>query len=253
MFNGMKLGLNRTDPEVLESAPHIVNFSRSPSGKLLIGNSCDYAQRTKPGLWGTLGNNLYGCCFWSMLANLIMTQQLNSDQPVQVITTETVLNWYGWTGFDRNALLNPDGSNPTDNGTDPVWGLQKAVQEGLIQAWGQVDPLNDDHMATAIELFGGVGLAVEVPPEWLEGTVWEPSNSKPVGNHAIACVAFDQECNTTNETWAELVDLLKAAKDRHCWGAFAIVTKAWRRANGTTLQGLDLPGLVAQLAQVRAS
>jgi hypothetical protein len=250
MFTEMKCGLNRTPDEVMERSPEIVNFIGAASGQMLIGNSCNYAQRTKPGLWGMLGNNLFGCCFWSMLANLIMTQQLNSDQPVQVITTDTVLDWYGWTGFDRNAPLNSDGSNPTDNGTDPVWGLQKAVQEGLIQAWGKVDPLNDEHVARAIELFGGIGLAVEVPQDWLSSQTWGPSDETIVGGHAIACVSFDEEGNTENETWAELVDLLKAGKDRHCWGAFAIVTKQWRRANGKSLQGLDLPGLVAQLAHV---
>jgi hypothetical protein len=250
MFTNMKLGLKRTPDEVMVRAPEIVKFLEPSSGQLLIGDSCSYGQRTKSGLWGMLGNNFCGCCFWSMLANLMMTQQLNSDQPVQVITTETVLNWYRWTGFDRDAQLNRDGSNPTDNGTDPIWGLQKAVQEGLIQAWGKVDPLNDAHVAMAIETFGGIGLAVDVPEDWMSSQVWGPSDKNIIGRHAIACVGFDEECNTENETWAEIIDLLKAGKDRHCWGAFAIVTKQWRRANGKSLQGLDLSGLVAQLARV---
>lgn len=245
MFHGMKLGLHIPSEERLAAVPIVTDYLESAPGLPLIADSVDYSRPLPRGLWGYLGNNVVGDCFWVAVANLLMAQQTNAGTPVHVYTTDDVLEWYKSTGFDP--------SDPsTDNGTDPISGMQWLQAQGIIEAFGRV-PINgnDAHLAAAHELFGGVILGVQVPRDWMSSTTWGPSSSPIVGGHAIMGAGFDGACNIPALTWAKVVQLTTAGRSQNGMMALVAITKQWLQSTGQTLQGFDLAGLKAALAMVR--
>jgi hypothetical protein len=246
MFRNMKLGLKLPSAERLAIVPNLLDARYGVAAQLpLIADATDYTQRLPVGLWGMLGNDQYGCCFWAAVANILMTQQANAGTPVHVYTTEDVLGWYAAaTGFDPN-------DQSTDQGTDPIAGCQWLQQQGMIVGFGQVPIVgNDAHLAAGIELFGGLILGVQVPAGWMRSTTWGPNAGAIQGAHAIVGAGYDEDGNITAETWAEEVDLTTPGRNQYGQLAIAAVTRQWINSKGTTLQDFNLAQLRADLQLV---
>ena len=254
MFRGMKLGLNIPSKERIATIPNLLSAKyAAPAGLPLIADSTDYTQPLPSGLWGFLGNDQYGCCFWAAVANILMSQQANAGVPVHVFTTQDVLGWYKaylatqGINFDPNAPSDPN----TDVGTDPIAGMNWLMSQKMIVAWGQV-PINgnDAHLAGGLELGGGLILGVNVPAGWMNSTTWGPNAGAIEGGHAIVGAAYNQPCDVTCLTWAEEVDLIVAGRIQYADLAIMLVTDQWLTSKGTSLQGFNLSQLQADLALV---
>jgi hypothetical protein len=246
MFQSMKLGLQLPSAERLALVPNVLECMDAPASTWpLVADGLDYTTKLPPGLWGMLGNDRYGCCFWSALANILMAQQANAGQPVHVYTTDDVLGWYAaQTGFKKN-------DPSTDNGTDPIAGMQWAQRNGLIRAWGKVPIVgNDAHLGAATEYFGGLVLGVSVPSGWMSTTTWGPNAGTIEGGHAIVGAGYNPAGDYTALTWAEKVRLLNAGKTQYGNLAIAVITDAWLQSTGQTLQGFNLGKLQTLLGAV---
>ena len=244
-----KLGLNLPSPERLSTVPHILNYAAT-QGLPLIADSADYTQVLPDGLWGMLGNNFAGNCFWVAIANMLMSQEMNVTGKVsKVYTTDDVMGWYKAYLLTQGVVYDENDPN-TDQGTDPIIGMNWLVQHGIIEAWGQVAIDNDAHLATAIELYGSVLGGLSVPSGYMNSTTWG-TNAGPIeGGHAIVLGAYNPQCDTTGLTWGEKIKWLNAGRRQYGNLAIAIITKAWLGTVGKTLQGFVLSDLQADLALV---
>lgn len=257
IFDNHKFGLVQTPPERLAKVPHIMSFFGAAGGALpLIADETNYSLKCPSGLWGMFGNGPdptdpevgAGCgnCVLAYLANAISTHAVNSGQPVPGFTSKQVVGWYSEvTGY-------VPGDESTDNGTDPVDMLNWALGKNLILGYGQVPIVgNDAHLACAIDVFGGVGAAVQVPSGWMDSTTWDANMGTIEGGHMIGLVNHDQNVNTGAETWGQIVRVTKAGKDQYGVAAYAIITPQWMQTIGTTLQGFKLEELRAALSLVK--
>jgi len=243
-FENGKFGLIHTPPERLKLVPHLLDYLPTAPALPVIADSTDYSLPLPNGLWGMLGNDQYGDCVEVALVNAICTQAQNAKVQVPQYTTDQVLAMYSAiTGFKK--------SDPsTDNGTDPVDMLNWAQAQGLIVGWGQV-PINDlGRLATAINLFGCVIAAVQVPENWMDSTTWDANGGPIEGGHAIVLPSYDRTGNCKVETWAELVKLTPAGRAQYGVAAYGIITKPWLGGNNQTIQGFDLADLQSALQAV---
>jgi hypothetical protein len=242
----MKLGCNLTPKTRLARVPQLLDYLELP----LIADSCDYAQRmVEP--WGMLGNDKYGCCVFSAFAHDIQAKSVNAQGAARKVTTEQVLGWYSAvTGFDP--------SDPsTDNGTVPLDALQHLYRKGEIVAYGRVDIENDAHVAAAIELFGSLYSAWDLPLAWQGAGIWDIGPSTrgdwapgSWGGHMTNQVSYSPVMNMTTITWGAEVTTTSAARQRYCSEAYVLITPEWFDDKGSTIQGFDLAGLKARLALV---
>jgi len=247
-FRNRKFGLIHTPEARLAKVPFITDHIDLTVRLPLIADRVDYFAR-----WadryesnGLLGNGRVGDCVQVWAANSLGTAQANSTGDLMSFTEAQVVGWYmAVTGY-------VEGDESTDNGTDPVDMLQWLKGQGMIEFWGRVDPLNTAHCAAATELFGGLGLAVDLPQDWEYTRDWNLTTSPIVGGHMILGSGFDADGNMPVQTWAMKPPpvLANAARIQYAQAAFVMGTREWLRATGQTLQGFDLAGLQARLALV---
>jgi hypothetical protein len=247
-MSNVQLGRVATPAHRLATVPFLADHLALPN--TLIADSVDYAKRmTDP--WGMLGNDQYGCCVFAARAHHAQCASVNSRGKPRAITSAQVLAWYAaQTGFDP--------SDPsTDNGAIPLDALKYFVQIGEIVAYAKVDPKNDAHVAAAIELFGGLYSGWDLPSAWQSETNWDVGPNTQGswapgswGGHMVSQTGYDAHCNTPTVTWGELINVTAAARHVYCSEAYALITQEWLDAHGKTIQGFDLSGLKARLAEV---
>jgi hypothetical protein len=241
-----KLGCNLTPQNRLKTVPFVTNYLTLP----LISDSCDYVKRMNEP-WGMLGNDRYGDCVFAAFAHLCQGMSANATGKARQFTDKQVLDWYSAvTGFD------PDDPG-TDQGTFPIDALNYLYRIGEIEAYGRVDPMNDAHVAAAIELFGGLYTAWYLPSAWSGKEIWDvgPNTDGPWrrgsgGGHMMSQHGYDGATNTPTVTWGDVVTITAKARHIYCDEAYVLVTKDWLDAKGSTLQGFDLDGLKARLTLV---
>lgn len=144
-------------------------------------------------------NDTWGDCVWGASANRLEIQSYYGTGTEVVITDATVLAGYETTGFNPNA--GPPGSNPTDNGTQLIQGLQYMVTPGMqgqtITAYAQLSvPGSINELKSAIAEFGPALLALSLPntaetqsQEHIPWTI-EP-NAQILGGHCVLGVGYD--------------------------------------------------------------
>jgi hypothetical protein len=217
----------------------------------LVADSCDYAQRmTEP--WGMLGNDRFGCCVFAAMAHLKQQQSANSVGDARDFTDAKVLSWYALqTGFDP---MDPS----TDNGAIPLDALKWFVEIGEVIAFARVDPRNDAHVAAAIELFGGLYSGWDLPRAWQGASEWNAGPNQlgdwlpgSWGGHMVSQTGYDIAGNTPTVTWGQEIGVTWSARWVYCSEAYAVITREWIDARGKSIQGFDLEGLKARLAEVK--
>ena len=247
----MKLGRIPTPAHRLSAVPRLADFLDLAVALPLIADSVDYGKRmTKP--WGMLGNDRYGDCVFASLAHFKQCASVNVTGTPRTFTEAEVLRWYAeQTGFKP--------SDPsTDNGAIPLDALKYFVSIGEVVAFGKVDPDNDAHVASTIELYGGLWSGWDLPTawenadEWTAGPtqtgIWTPGSW---GGHMTSQTGYDAQCNTPTVTWGGVTPTTNGARHVYCSEAYAIITKEWLDSRGGTIQGLDLDGLKAAIAALQ--
>jgi hypothetical protein len=258
MTTERKLGCKLTPEHRLRTVPFIHDHLKGGMIRPLIADELDFQQRmTKP--WGMLKNNTIGCCFFSAYGHYAQCASANYSGIIRNVTDDMVVNWYKSTGYDPSQT-DASGNNPTDQGTNPLDGLKYLMSIGEIIAFGQIDPKNDVHVATGIELFGGGLSGINLPVAWQDDTIpWDVSPDGIVtgdwapgswGGHATNPLGFNGQCDTPIVTWGMVKNYTAAARRVYEAERYAIITRDWIATNRRSLNNIDLQGLIDRLALV---
>jgi hypothetical protein len=219
--------------------------------------------------WGTMKNDTLGICAeaagyhamqnWSVLGRSV--ELTEPDAKVEQAYTEI-------TGYDPGATQ-PDGTNPTDQGTNLQDMLTKWYNTGLpisegpngrskLRAFVEVDPRNHDDVRRVIDEGGGILTGTNIPAYLVTGRpmpmLWDilkSGNKSSVGGHAIWTPKYDANqlgfvswgsgaYAMTWDFWEEEVD--------ECYG---LIHPWWIASTGKTILGMSEADLDAAMAAMK--
>jgi hypothetical protein len=152
---------------------------------------------------------------------------------------------------------------------DPETGEEGAIELDVLNLWrrtgigghrigayAQVGVDDHELVRTAVYLFGGVYIGLQLPLSARDQRVWDwtgrldgPAEPGSWGGHAVDVVAYD-EAGLTVVTWGELQRLTWSFWDRYCDECWCIVSTDFLDGNGKTPEGFDLAALEADLRLV---
>jgi hypothetical protein len=131
-----------------------------------------------------------------------------------------------------------------------------------IMAYAQVDVSNMEQVRQALDLFGSVYIALELPDfavmegeDWLKIPWNLPTKSSggtaPDDNngHCVPLVGYDKHGFST-VTWGAGKSMNDAFFNAYCVEAYAAISPDWLNAQGQAPPGLNLSALQADLAQL---
>ena len=159
------------------------------------------------------------------------------------------------------------GDENTDNGCAEPDVSQFLVKTGLTDTSGKVhkyvawaafgDPSNLPLMAAALNTFGSVTVDIDCPQsaedQFAQGVPWSYVAGSPiVGGHSIALQKRGSGYIGVEEvvTWGVLQRSTRGFCRHQIREAYIGISEDWIEANGTTIQGLDLAQLLADMPSV---
>jgi hypothetical protein len=145
-----------------------------------------------------------------------------------VFTEDQIVQMYSAIGgYDPNATLNPDGTNPTDNGCDEQTALNYWTETGFadgttLSGWLAVDATNPKEYKAALWLFENLFFGFELPDAWLDpapqasGFTFDVAGEpNPKHGHCVVGVGFTAE-GVIIDSWGLLGLITDAAIARYC-------------------------------------
>ena len=199
--------------------------------------------------WGMMLNDQLGDCTIAGCGHAVQIWTLSAGSEV-TLPDSTILEYYETF----------DGYNPSDPSTDQG-GIELDVlkdwkNQGLagypLSAYVSVDPQDTSHVASAIELFGGLYIGLLLPLSAQNQSPWDyvPDGSAgdPTpgswGGHCVFVVGYDQE-GLTCITWGQLQKMSFDFWEQYCDEAYALLSPNWQPP-----AGFDMPTLQADLQLV---
>jgi hypothetical protein len=210
-----------------------------------------------------LGNDVVGNCGPCGALHLLQTQAASLKNQILTPTLEDALALYSAVGgYDPNAPLNPDGSNPTDQGVDLLTLLQYWKNTGItvggvkhtIRGFASLDLSSVAQMRYAGYLFGGLYLGINCPQSAEDDTSdWQYVPGSPVaGGHCIN-LAGEGSLGTHIQSWGMNIptswDFLLHQLDE----GYVVLTDIWVDAQDEAPSGVDINGLLAAMSRIGAT
>jgi hypothetical protein len=154
---------------------------------------------------GMLGNDTEGDCVQAATFHLLDMKawETGEYEPGYVTPTDsTALEDY-WAYQIANGAPGPEPDNGSDFSTWLAW----ALQQGIIEWYGEVDDLTPDALYTAAGDFGGVLLGLSLPDDAIQefdaGQPWDTSQPCDANEgHAVVLAKWDPS-GITIVTWAK--------------------------------------------------
>lgn len=221
---------------------------------------------TLGGPWPMLGNADWGDCVEA--GGLHYCQAVTAyalGRPVVAQDGDALGLYSILTGFNQKA--GPPGSNPTDQGTDPLdllnyWrktGLTITSADGTrtlhkILAFGQVDHTDLELVKACIDIFGGLLATLQIPDYAMDqfnaGRPWAYQKGGHIeGGHLIELGAY--EPNPKSITWGAEQEIEPDFWAAFIDGVYAVVPdRDWFTVQGSTPSGFDAYGFGQQFAQL---
>lgn len=210
-----------------------------------------------PNGWGMFLNERIGDCTIADRAHKLMLRTANAGQMIVPADTDVLNAYSGLTGYDPSQA-DAQGNNPTDRGADEISVCKYDRDVGLCghksENFASVDWHNADHLKWAIQLFGGVSIGIQVPGymenqfDLGETLHLGPSDALLPEGHDIYFCDYEGDVFEI-VTWGRRVqgDLSFLRCVDEC---LVELYPDWITAAGTAPSGLDMAGLVADLAAV---
>lgn len=207
----------------------------------------------RPISYGMMANDRVGDCTCAAMAHQVMNWQAvaNAGTPV-TFTDEQVLAAY-------SAITGYDGTEATDNGAAELDVLNYWEQTGFaghkIAGKVTLDLHNVDQIKAAIFIFGGIYIGFDVPAYIMEDTgqshwrISQSGNTGIVGGHAVCNVGYGR-AGTSLVSWGQIYTMTWDFWLQYVEEAYACVSQDWLEQSGISPTGLDLQGLLADLASV---
>jgi hypothetical protein len=205
----------------------------------------------RPINWGMLGNDSVGDCVIARLLHQIMAwySVANAGSPKTFSTDQALQVYSAITGY-------VPGNESTDNGTDPDAACTYWQNTGLfgdkIAGYANVDITNIDLIKFAISMFGGVGLAFDVPSYIMNvaaGGDWSETpgaNTTIEGGHEVYLVGYGRK-GFRVVSWGTTYTFNPDFLGKYGQNIDAVISTDWIKQSGVSPSGLDLNGLLADL------
>jgi hypothetical protein len=262
--------------------------------------------------FGMMLNDKLGCCTIAAVGHAVQTWTANALGRELTVPDSTILECYEkWDGYNPADPMTDQGGVELDVLND--WRQQTFDGQSLdayvsigLHDWGESanrvigrsgDRVNSGQnsspghtipdIATAIWLFGGLYIGIELPIRAQTQDVWDvPANPGPDdepgswGGHAVYVVGYEfpvttpslsapplpnQEGNSAGPspvprvpnpglltciTWGQTKKMTWAWLEKYCSEAYALVSRDWLSASGISPSGLDLAALEKDLEVV---
>ncbi|HEX3778448.1 MAG TPA: hypothetical protein VHX38_02190 [Pseudonocardiaceae bacterium] len=204
-------------------------------------------------------NDRLGCCVWAMVGHAIQVQTLLGLRSEVEVTAPALIKGYSdVTGYDPHQER-PDGSNPTDQGTNMADAMSYWRKTGIakpdgtkdkILAYAEVDHTDRELVADCIELFGPGMQAVLFPDAAMDqfnnGEEWAVvPGPEPDEGHAILKAQYaltgDPSAPTAmssqDVTWGAVQKVSDGWDQKYTDQLFFVITRDWFAANGVDPNG----------------
>jgi hypothetical protein len=218
--------------------------ARSPS--FVPPLTTDWRTKAAPSIARMYLNDQYGDCVIAGKYHAIGVWTGNEDAAISLATDDEVLASYqticgaGDNGCEITSVLD-------------YWknkGLIVAGQKHVIDAYVDVDNSNADLVKTAISIFGGLTLGIDLPNAWTvaPGT-WDVTATSVVGGHDVRAIDYN-DVGVIIATWGELCTITWAAFTSPKWitECYCELSPDWYDDANIAPSGIDLPGLKSALA-----
>jgi len=243
--SGMQLGKKavRHDPRTLKMAKYM-NLADLP----MPPKTLNWGVNVR--LWPMMKNNEIGDCAWASAGHLIQL----------------------WTAAKGTMYVPPDdqivdayskatGYNPadpsTDRGTVELDALNYWRNTGIaghkIGAYMAINLGNDGHVKTAIWMFGGIYIGLDLPVTAQNQDIWDyeskaGNNSNPGswGGHAVPIIGYSKD-TLLCVTWGEVKEMTWDFWDAYADEAYAVLGNDWIAGVRLAPSGFDLATLQADL------
>jgi len=158
----------------------------------------NYRAAAQAGLAQVDRNDKLGDCVIAAGEHIRNVTSANSGTMVQFSDAQAIAQYSAIGGYDPNAPLMPDGTNPTDNGCDPINAINYWQSTGwpdgvMLENAVAVNGANPQEIREAIFWFENLFFAVPLPDQYVnpfpagDGFVWDVAGDPDWANgHAFA-------------------------------------------------------------------
>ena len=210
--------------------------------------------------WPMYLNDQLGDCFWAGSGHSFTAQRVYAGYPEVHFSDAAIQAGYESTGY-------VPGDPSTDQGTDPAQGLKFLHDVGLVDPDGSThkvagyaffgNPRNTSLMAQVLAAGGTVGIGFGCTQGYQDAfsqgvpCTWKPGDPVVGGHWVVLQQRSVGGVGVLHEiTWGAEQRITRAYNWHTITDAAFIVSQDYVQANGTTLQGLDLEQLLADMSDV---
>ena len=201
--------------------------------------------------FGEMLNSDLGDCTCAGLGHAVQIWSANTSKEITVPDSAILSAYESWCGY-----------NPSDPSTDQG-GVELDVltdfrRDGLsghkLLAFADPNVSNLDEVRTAINLFGGIYIGMNVPNFIMDAVpqVWDTvADDKGIdGGHAVFVTGYDGT-TFTFISWGEVYKMTVPYWDRYVDEAHALIGQDWFETSGVDPTGLNLAQLQEDLKAIR--
>jgi hypothetical protein len=210
--------------------------------------------------WQMFGNDTLGDCTCAAIAHMLMLVTAHTGTLVVPELSDVIAFYSMVSGYDPSQVQ-PDGSNPTDVGSDLPTVLNAWRDTGLsghkIIQWTDIDPANLDNQKYGIYIFGATDDAVQLPNSAMDqfsaGQPWDvlPDDGGIDGGHSIPRFGYGSD-GFACITWAKDQKGGTAWWQKYLQESCVVITQDWLDADGLTPSGFAMDALLADLAALKS-
>lgn len=250
MHSKMKLGKQdpKVDPRTLMMADYITAaLPPAPA-------SYSFASRINP--WGMMHNDTLGDCTCAAAGHMIMAwTTANTGHTVKVSDASIIHAYTAVSGYDPKTGANDNGAVELD--VLNYW-RKTGFAGHKVGAFAATTLKNNDHVKTAVYLFGGCYIGLALPVSAQNQDIWDAAPNGDMGGnfakgswggHAVCVVGYDDK-GLTVVTWGALKQMTWAFWNEYCDESYAIISADFLTANKTPT-GFDLVALQADLKAIK--
>lgn len=246
--------LGKRDPRPFDPARDLVlDKHLDTSKKAIAALPATFGWNQVKGVnWKMFLNDQLGDCTAAGVAHAVMLERKVTTGKTPVITNNQVRTFYSATsGY-------VPGDESTDNGAYEVDVLNAWQTDGFaghkITAHGVIDWHDTAAVKQAIATLGFVYIGLQMPKAWLTGpATWGVPKTKAAseieGGHCVILIGWD----TTGfwlVSWGQVYKITYAAFTKYCDEVHGVVSDDWVAKNGISPTGLNLAGLLTDLAEL---
>lgn len=204
--------------------------------------------------WGIMLNDNIGCCTIAGAGHMRLVWSSNAQGKAAKPTDAQVLNAYkALSGYDPKTGANDDGCVELD--VLNYW-RKTGIAGDKIGAFAATSLHNIEHIKSAIQLFGGLYIGLELPVSAQTQTVWDVIKGGSVGKgrkgswggHCVNIVGY----NATGPmfvSWGKVMQMTWAFFMMYCSESYAIISQDFINQKKTPI-GVDLKALQDDLKAV---